>query len=695
MKYLLTGITGHCCPHLAKILLKDNHEVHALVRETSGRLTDLLDIMTPKELEAIHCHFADFTKYETLVSIFQDNQFDGLFHLGAQSVVEEELIPIRKSKNMNYYTFKKLWNDSKKKNKIKYKNINGTDTEIIELNGKQTMALGFSHGMGQWKRITHITRHKYKGKVVKLDSKYGQVTVTPNHSVYDCNGNLSTPKDINEVFPIRKINYFSGKKRNSITLNNLEIKEEKLEDLLLFCSAYVAEGWANAYNRKNRTSPCYSVGIANNDLQWLEQMQKCIQNVFPELNGHITNTRKCKQLVFKNKTFCKLMIKLCGKYSNGKQIPEFLFYLESKYIKLFLNNLVFGDGTFRKRKTVTTEHYGTTSKKLACQIGLLRTLINEDYVIDSIYEKHKIWQHAYRVNQVEFYQLQQGNNLEKREENYDGYVYDLTVEDCHNFCAGLGNILVHNSHPPTSFKHPLFTLESNVVGTANLIEAIRLYNPECVICNVSTSEVYGDDCKNIGILTEDLSLHPSNPYGWSKMCAERHLRERCKNRLVKGFSTRAFSHCAPRRGKNFSISWDAYHLALMFIRQTSEKILPVGNLETQRVVIDARDVCMAYYKLMQRYHDIAIASDLNGESFNVCGPIESVKKMEYFTDKLIEISGLENVEKRIDERVYRPIDIKIQIGSTNKLKDIIKWEPTISIDTTLNDIYTYWVKKLK
>ena len=168
--------------------------------------------------------------------------------------------------------------------------------------------------------------------------------------------------------------------------------------------------------------------------------------------------------------------------------------------------------------------------------------------------------------------------------------------------------------------------------------------------NCSTSEVYGDICKDTGILKENMPLKPNNPYGWSKMCAETYLAERCKNGFVKGFSTRAFSHLAPRRGKNFSISWDAYHLALMKTGKMKNKELPVGNLKTQRIVVDARDMVKAYYLLMRNFNE-----KINGESFNICGDVETVKKMEFFTNKLIELSGVQGVTKVIDKRVFRPM----------------------------------------
>jgi nucleoside-diphosphate-sugar epimerase len=121
--------------------------------------------------------------------------------------------------------------------------------------------------------------------------------------------------------------------------------------------------------------------------------------------------------------------------------------------------------------------------------------------------------------------------------------------------------------------------------------------------------------------------------------------------------------------------------------QQQDRVLPVGNLETKRIVIDVRDCVRAYYLLMQK-HD-------NGAAYNVCGPAESVCKMQVFTDKLIAISGLTGVEKRVSDKLYRPIDIQVQIGDTTKLRQQTGWEPEITLDQTLRDLYEYWVRKLR
>ena len=119
-----------------------------------------------------------------------------------------------------------------------------------------------------------------------------------------------------------------------------------------------------------------------------------------------------------------------------------------------------------------------------------------------------------------------------------------------------------------------------------------------------------------------------------------------------------------------------------------EKTLKIGNLQTERVVVDVRDCVNAYYLLM-------MTDKSNGNVYNVCG--EEVHKMQYYTDCLIEASGIpyDNIKQEIYKPFYRDIDIQIQIGDVSKLKRDTGWEPSISIEKTMDDLLDYWVKKLK
>ena len=82
----------------------------------------------------------------------------------------------------------------------------------------------------------------------------------------------------------------------------------------------------------------------------------------------------------------------------------------------------------------------------------------------------------------------------------------------------------------------------------------------------------------------------------------------------------------------------------------------------------------------------------NGKIFNVCG--DTPRKMQFFTDKLIEISKLKDVNQKIHDPFYRPIDIYYQHGDSTELKDLTGWEPKIPIEKTLEDLLEYWVNKI-
>jgi nucleoside-diphosphate-sugar epimerase len=245
--------------------------------------------------------------------------------------------------------------------------------------------------------------------------------------------------------------------------------------------------------------------------------------------------------------------------------------------------------------------------------------------------------------------------------------------------------LAAQSHPPTSFKDPILTYEENVAATLNLITALEGSSTRFMFC--STSEVYGDTCKDVGLLSVDTPIKPSNPYGASKAAMDLYVQERAANGFLDGFVTRAFSHTGPRRGRIFSISSDAYQIAAMELG-LQDKILKIGNLQTERVVVDVRDCVNAYYKLMQ-------TPESKGKVFNVCG--SNVHKMQYYTDLLIEYSIFEynDIKQVIYPPFYRPIDIQVQIGDSKELVDLTGWEPEITIQQTMQDLLQYWRNKLK
>lgn len=85
MRYLITGITGFLGPHLANKLIDEGHEVFGLVRINMGRENDIRDVVPEDKFAKIKFVYGDLTNFRKLDNIFKENQFDGVFHLAAQT----------------------------------------------------------------------------------------------------------------------------------------------------------------------------------------------------------------------------------------------------------------------------------------------------------------------------------------------------------------------------------------------------------------------------------------------------------------------------------------------------------------------------------------------------------------------------------------------------------------------------------
>jgi len=245
--------------------------------------------------------------------------------------------------------------------------------------------------------------------------------------------------------------------------------------------------------------------------------------------------------------------------------------------------------------------------------------------------------------------------------------------------------LAAQTHPPTSFTDPIGTWEWNVMGSVNLMTAVLDTQPECKFLFCSTVEVYGNEGIDGRKLNEDDKFLPANPYGASKAAIDMYIQERMKNKQMNAVIVRPFCFTGPRRGATFSISSDAIQIARMVLGK-QEKVLRIGNLDTIRAVTDVRDIANAFFLVMTN-------PTTSGKVYNVCGGVPL--KMRYYTDKLLELSGLTDVEQRIDQKLWRPIDIQYQDGDATRIREELGWEPKYTIDKTLEDLLQYWLKKLQ
>ncbi|EFB9613334.1 SDR family oxidoreductase, partial [Escherichia coli] len=251
--------------------------------------------------------------------------------------------------------------------------------------------------------------------------------------------------------------------------------------------------------------------------------------------------------------------------------------------------------------------------------------------------------------------------------------------------------LAAQSFPRTSFDIPIETLQTNIIGTANLLECIKKlkqqdgYDPVVHVC--SSSEVYGR-AKVGEALNEDTQFHGASPYSISKIGTDYLGRFYGEAYGLRTFITRMGTHTGPRRSDVFFESTVAKQIALIEAGHQEPK-LKVGNLASVRTFQDARDAVRAYYLL-------ALESEKGnvpfGEAFNIAG--EEAFKLPEVIDLLLSFSTRDDIEVVTDTDRLRPIDADYQMFDNTKIRNFIDWKPEIKATDMFRDLLQHWRKEI-
>lgn len=251
--------------------------------------------------------------------------------------------------------------------------------------------------------------------------------------------------------------------------------------------------------------------------------------------------------------------------------------------------------------------------------------------------------------------------------------------------------LAAQSFPKTSFEIPLETLQTNIIGTANILENIRIlkqkegYDPVVHIC--SSSEVYGR--AKVGVkLNEDTPFHGASPYSISKIGTDYLGRFYGEAYGIRTFVTRMGTHSGPRRSDVFFESTVAKQIALIEAGY-QEPIIKVGNLESTRTFQDCRDAIRAYYLLSLESEKGKVPC---GEAFNIAG--EEAFKLPEVIEILLSFSTKKRIQIQADSERFRPIDADYQMFDNTKIKSFIDWKPEIPARKMFEDLLNHWRKEI-
>ena len=241
--------------------------------------------------------------------------------------------------------------------------------------------------------------------------------------------------------------------------------------------------------------------------------------------------------------------------------------------------------------------------------------------------------------------------------------------------------LAAQSLPTVSWSDPWDTMQTNVIGTVNVFEAVRHvratgdagYDPMVVVA--CSSAQYGASLTPDNVpIHEDVPPLPLHPYGVSKVAQDLLAFQYWRNERIRCVRARIFNTTGPRKRADVVSDFAA---RIARIRRDGGT-LRVGNTATRRAIMDVRDLIAALLLLAERGEP--------GDAYNIC------------TDTAVPISDLIPIFERLagisltlapDPALFRPSDEAVILGRNTKLKERTGWQPTVGLEGTLRAVLDY------
>lgn len=238
--------------------------------------------------------------------------------------------------------------------------------------------------------------------------------------------------------------------------------------------------------------------------------------------------------------------------------------------------------------------------------------------------------------------------------------------------------LAAQSYPSASWEAPIVTMRTNVEGTINLLEAVRVCCPTARIHIAGSSAQYGYVDPRAMPIRETQPMRPLSPYGVSKVAAELTGLQYHHNYGLHVVVTRSFNHVGPHQGDRCAIQTFCQQMVAIE-RGWQEPILRVGNLESRRDFSHTTDVARALRLLLE--HAPA------GEVYNLCSGVAT--RIGDIVE-LVRRMGRVPVTVQVENERLRPADEPILVGDNQKLRAVTGWEPSVSIEAIVAGVLEYW-----
>ena len=267
-------------------------------------------------------------------------------------------------------------------------------------------------------------------------------------------------------------------------------------------------------------------------------------------------------------------------------------------------------------------------------------------------------------------------------------VYDLDILQKESIVALFREIrpdyiyhLAAQSSVSVSWKNPALTVDVNVKGGVNILEALRELEDKPRVLFIGSGEEYGHILPGETPIKEGNVPRPGNIYAATKVCQNMLAKIYADAYGLDVMMVRAFNHIGPNQLPLFVVA-DFCKQVAEIEAGNREPVMKVGNLSAKRDFTDVRDVVRAYALLMK--------SGCAGETYNI-GSGHAIA-IEDILKQILDHSSVE-IRVEVDPERLRPVDVPIIEADTTKVYEATGWKPGISLEQTIRETLDYWRTK--
>ncbi|MDR0558061.1 MAG: GDP-mannose 4,6-dehydratase [Treponema sp.] len=241
--------------------------------------------------------------------------------------------------------------------------------------------------------------------------------------------------------------------------------------------------------------------------------------------------------------------------------------------------------------------------------------------------------------------------------------------------------LVAQSSVALSWEKPALTVEVNIKGSVNVLEAARKSGVGVRVVLIGSGEEYGNVREEDCPIKETLEAKPQSVYAVTKSAQNQLGRLYAASYGMDIVMTRSFNHIGVGQPARF-VAADLCEQAAEIAAGKREGAINVGNMDVRRDFTDVRDVVRSYRLLGEK--------GKSGETYNVgSGRAVAIREI---ADAVIKASGKE-MGVKVDEKRLRPVDAPVICADIGKIQRETGWKAEIPLERTLQEIYEWFLRK--